>query len=209
MEHLRHVAGARGADPAAVAAETVAALAHICHDPAALVVTARRMVEHQPSAAQLWWACARVLTAVDPCAEARTVGRMLFDDDTADLLDDAFDVGDPAGEPALAVAWAVGPDEALTSAEEAFEIASAAADGRDRWLIAPRGTRLPEPLWQEVVGAARRDAASSRTMRVETLDRSVFTHLACPDGAGTMASMSRLWSPECAHAPELLRRSVM
>lgn len=90
MEHLRYVARAHGADSVEVALETAQVLADAARDPLGLVVSARRLVEHHPSAAPLWWLCARVLTGIDPGAAAREARRLLHADATASHLADAL-----------------------------------------------------------------------------------------------------------------------
>lgn len=86
MEHLRYVARAQGADPVELALETADALDHAANDPMGMVVSARRMVEHHPLAAPLWWLCAQVLTSVDPAAASRDAARRLRDDATGEHL---------------------------------------------------------------------------------------------------------------------------
>lgn len=91
MEHLRYVARAHGADPVEVALETAQILAHAAGDPLGLVVSARRLVEHHPTSAPLWWLCARVLTSIDPAVAAGEAGALLRTDATGAHLADAFE----------------------------------------------------------------------------------------------------------------------
>ena len=83
FEFLRYVARAHGADPLEVTLGAVDALAGVTNDPGALMVSARRLLEHQPVNAPLWNVCARAVTALDPRAELRTSARLLRDDATA------------------------------------------------------------------------------------------------------------------------------
>jgi hypothetical protein len=66
IEHLRYVARARGADPAALVAETAHALGSLRFAPSSLVVACRRIVERHPFTGPLWWLCANVTTSAEP-----------------------------------------------------------------------------------------------------------------------------------------------
>jgi hypothetical protein len=70
IERLRYVARASGAEPGLLVQEAAGALAAFASDPAALVTACRRMVDRHPTAAPIWWLCARVLTCGDPRDEA-------------------------------------------------------------------------------------------------------------------------------------------
>lgn len=86
IEHLRHVARANGAAPAALASEAAIALGSLRADAANLVVACRRIVERHPEAGQLWWLCARLLVADDPSRLAWELADRLADDPVADVL---------------------------------------------------------------------------------------------------------------------------
>lgn len=66
IEHLRYVARARGADPAALVEETAHALGSLRFAPSSLVVACRRIVERHPFTGPLWWLCANVTTSAEP-----------------------------------------------------------------------------------------------------------------------------------------------
>jgi hypothetical protein len=66
IEHLRYVARARGADPAALVEETSHALGSLRFVPSGLVVACRRIVERHPFTGPLWWLCANVTTSAEP-----------------------------------------------------------------------------------------------------------------------------------------------
>lgn len=66
IEHLRYVARAQGADPAALVEETAHALGSLHFDPSGLVVACRRIVERHPFTGALWWLCAQVSTSTEP-----------------------------------------------------------------------------------------------------------------------------------------------
>lgn len=66
IEHLRYVARAQGADPAALVEETAHALGSLRFDPSGIVVACRRIVERHPFTGALWWLCASVSTSSEP-----------------------------------------------------------------------------------------------------------------------------------------------
>lgn len=73
IELLRHVARAAPgrADEAELAADAAIGLAALSHDdPAAMVTACARMRERHPDSEPLRRACARLLAAADPDAEA-------------------------------------------------------------------------------------------------------------------------------------------
>ena len=65
IEHLRYIARAHGADPAALVEETAHALGSLYVDPAGVVVSCRRIVERHPFTGPLWWLCANVVASQD------------------------------------------------------------------------------------------------------------------------------------------------
>lgn len=94
MERLRMVARASGEDPGLVAREAAAALAGCAHDPRALVMACRRLVDRQAASGPLWWLAARVVASPDPETEAWRAAEALRADETpavvaAALPDDA------------------------------------------------------------------------------------------------------------------------
>lgn len=86
IERLRMVARATGEDPALVAQEAAEVLAACADDPPGLVTACRRLVDHQPTSAPMWWLAARVLAAPDPRVEAWRAAHELRDDPTAAAL---------------------------------------------------------------------------------------------------------------------------
>lgn len=101
IERLRFVARASGSGQAALVHETAGALAAFRDDPSGLVTAARRIVGRQPGAGALWWLCARVLTAVDPFAEAWAAAEELDEDTTAASLAAAL----PDGATICVLGW--------------------------------------------------------------------------------------------------------
>jgi hypothetical protein len=81
IERLRAVARARNVDQRLLAREAAMVLGVLADDPFGLVTSCRRLLDRHPGAGALWWACARLLDAADPRAEARAVVRDLSDDD--------------------------------------------------------------------------------------------------------------------------------
>lgn len=86
IEHLRYVARSHGADPVEVAFGAADALSGVVSDPPALLVSARRLVEHHPSNAFLWTVCAHAVTSIDPRADIAAAVRSMSHDDTGGHL---------------------------------------------------------------------------------------------------------------------------
>ena len=94
IEWLRAVARSGNVPHAELASEAAGALAAVAGDPHELLPSCRRLLDRNPTAGPLWWACARLLTAADPVAEARAVQSDLSADQVGlslalDLPDDA------------------------------------------------------------------------------------------------------------------------
>jgi len=89
IEHLRYVARARGADPVSLVRETVAALSGLGHEPAGIVLAARRIVQRHPTCGPLWWLCSHVLGALDPFVAMRDCELEIKNDSTMKSLRDA------------------------------------------------------------------------------------------------------------------------
>jgi hypothetical protein len=81
IERLRAVARARNVDQRLLAREAAMVLGVLADDPFGLVTSCRRLLDRHPGAGALWWACARLLDAADPRAEARAIVRDLEDDE--------------------------------------------------------------------------------------------------------------------------------
>ena len=85
FERLRAIAR-HGGDDRLLVAEAADCLGEFDDDPAALVVTCRRLLHHHPERAPLWWLCARVLAAPEPSEAAWDAEALVRDDHTADRL---------------------------------------------------------------------------------------------------------------------------
>ena len=81
FERLRRIARHSGDDRTLVA-EAADCLAEFDTDPAGLVVTCRRLLQHHPDCAPLWWLCARVLAAPEPSDAAWEAEGLVRDDRT-------------------------------------------------------------------------------------------------------------------------------
>ena len=90
IEHLRHVARARGVDPTVLVAETAEAMTAMRMDPAGVVVACRRIVERHPDCGPLWWFASRLLAAADPRQSAREAVIEIERDPTPRRLADAL-----------------------------------------------------------------------------------------------------------------------
>jgi hypothetical protein len=80
IERLRVVARARDVEQTALATEAASVLGSLAFDPMSLLTSCRRLIDRHPAAGALWWACARLLAADDPRAQARTIALELDDD---------------------------------------------------------------------------------------------------------------------------------
>jgi hypothetical protein len=103
IEHLRYVARAQGADPAALVEETAHALGSLRMDPSGIVVACRRIVQRHPFTGALWWLCANVSTSSEPFDAVWELAEEIRADRTgselaAALPDDATvaTIGDPS-----------------------------------------------------------------------------------------------------------------
>jgi hypothetical protein len=109
IERLRYVARASGADQLLLVQETAQALVAFHDDPAGLVAACRRIIDRHPTAAPLWWLCARLLTAPDVRREAWAAVDEIDADRTASELGFAL----PEDATACVVGWPEVVGEAL------------------------------------------------------------------------------------------------
>jgi hypothetical protein len=82
IEHLRHVARARGVDAATLVHETAVAMSAMRFDPDALVVACRRVVQRQADCGPLWWFASRLLCSADPEESIWGLVAEISDDET-------------------------------------------------------------------------------------------------------------------------------
>ena len=100
--------------------------------------------------------------------------------------------------PAVVVvsALAAGPDALLLDGAAARRVPGLAGRERTVWAVVPRGTVLPEALWQQLLIRARSAGG------VETLSPECFSALAGPNGLADAADIFS--SPTCPPVAELL-----
>lgn len=83
IEHLRHVARARGVDASTLVTETAYAMSAMRLEPEALVVACRRVVQRQVDCGPLWWFASGLLCAPDPDEVIWDLVAQVSDDETA------------------------------------------------------------------------------------------------------------------------------
>jgi hypothetical protein len=110
FERLRAIAR-HGGDDRLLVAEAADCLGEFDDDPAALVVTCRRLLHHHPERAPLWWLCARVLAAPEPSEAAWDAEALVRDDRTADRLSGLLPF--PADHPVAVLGWPTTTGDAL------------------------------------------------------------------------------------------------
>lgn len=110
FERLRAIAR-HGGDDRLLVAEAADCLGEFDDDPAALVVTCRRLLHHHPERAPLWWLCARVLAAPEPSEAAWDAEALVRDDHTADRLSGLLPF--PADHPVAVLGWPAATGDAL------------------------------------------------------------------------------------------------
>lgn len=103
-------------------------------------------------------------------------------------------------------AVAAGPDGALCSIGSHAAAAVAYCSKVPVWLVAGRGRRLPEPMWQAMQKRLS-DCDDGWNMPFERVPLAMITAVLGPDGLVEPDPSSL--APECPMAPELLRISAM
>ena len=199
MEVLRWVADMPGADPADLVAESASAMRALTRDPAALVLVARRLVEHHPTCGPLWTMCARAMTSGDPAASLADSARAASRDDAGSRADGLLEEREgarPAVLVARACAVADGRDGGWTAMVEPKGrrlAARARTEGRDVWLVVPVGACVPRPMWDEML----RRAPDTEVLAGDATDLVVRS-------TGARPSASWRAEPECPPCPGLL-----
>jgi hypothetical protein len=130
FERLRAIAR-HGGDDRLLVAEAADCLAEFDDDPAALVVTCRRLLQHHPERAPLWWLCARVLAAPEPSEAAWDAEALMRADNTADRL--AALLPFPADHPIAVLGWPELSGAALAIRPDLEALAVRSNHGDDRW----------------------------------------------------------------------------
>jgi len=185
LEYLRAVSRHRRIPAVELAVEFSRAVGEWGFDGPELVLAARRMLEHRPDAAPLWWATARLVTApsvIDRAFENISLldGADEVDPEGSDRHDDGLVIPVFATAGGLAVItspWTDRLDDALIV-------------DRPVTLICGIGHRVHPTFLPRVVAGV-----SDRGEVVREIDLAAFHH--------------RLEGPDCPAAPELLRVSAV
>lgn len=130
FERLRYIARHTGDDRTLVA-EAADCLADFDADPAGLVVTCRRLLQHHADCAPLWWLCARVLAAPDPSEAAWEAEELVRTDRTPSRL--AALLPFPHDRPIAVLGWPELAGEALGSRPDLDVLAVRRPHRDDRW----------------------------------------------------------------------------
>ena len=165
------------------------ALAGVAHDPGALMVSARRLVEHHPVNAQLWSIAAYAVTSFDASDELSTRSRALSVDTTSVALADAI----PDGATVCTVGWSGHVVDALVRRGDAHAlVVDSLGDGQDALRYLASNDCSCELVAPEGVGSA-----------VESADITIISATAVGDTdalacGGALALASVAW---CAQKP--------
>jgi hypothetical protein len=145
-----------------------------------LVLAARRMLEHRPDAAPLWWSAARLVTAPDVLSRAYEI---------VDILE-----GQPAVEPdhdGLSVPiWAASNDTAIVLSPWTHHLDEAETTGRPVRLVCDAGHRVHSEFLPHVFKGASNRGDGPRLVELKSVEH-------------------RIEGPECPLASELLRTSAI
>lgn len=109
VERLRSLARAGPLEHAVLVREGAIALGTLGGDPAGLVLSCRRLLQHHPASAPLRWLCARMLCSDDPRSEAWRCLQEIDDDPTAGRLAAAL----PEAASVVVLGWPEVVTEAL------------------------------------------------------------------------------------------------
>lgn len=166
-----------------MALETAGAFSSLVNDPAGLVVAARRVVEHHPTNAPLWWMCARVLTALDPRLELRHCVDALQNDATSTHIVDAL----PDDSTVCIVGWNGHIVDALARRGDAFVLViDSNGDGQHALRYFDRHDVAAELVAPEGAGAA----AEYSDITIVSADACGRDSVLAPGGALAIASVA-------------------
>lgn len=155
IEHLRYMARSHGADPVELALGTADALSGVANDPAAMLVSARRLVEHHPTNAQLWSVCAVAVTDMEPRSAVRQFARDLSTDSTSDQLVAAL----PADGTVCVVGWSGHVVDALVRRGDLHAlVVDSLGDGQDALRVLSRNDVSCELIAPEGMASAAEEA---------------------------------------------------
>ncbi len=186
IEHLRYVARAQGADPAALVEETAQALGSLYLDPAGLVVACRRIVERHPFTGPLWWLCAGVTTSAEPFEVVWELADRVRADRTGAELADAL--ADDATVATIGAPDAIG--DGLVRRGDVRVVALDAGHTASRFVR--RLDRHDVDVVPVDAGAAGAVARSVDLVLVEALAVDAVRAIV-PIGASTLAAAAAAW----------------
>jgi hypothetical protein len=173
FERLRAIAR-YGDDDRVLVAEAADCLADFDDDPMALVVTCRRLLQHHPDCAPLWWVCSRVLAAPEPSDAAWEAEARVRSDATAARL--AALLPFPADHPIAVLGWPELAGDALASRPdlEVLAVRGVIDDGRwERRLARSEAVARPVDLTEALAAEASHvlvDAVAACSERVLVRD---------------------------------------
>ncbi len=185
IEHLRYVARAHGADPVEVALEAAEALVHMVRDPAGVVVSARRMMEHHPENAPLWWICAHAVTAMEPHIAIRECARALSTDATSAILQAEL----PADATVCMAGWSGHLVDALVRRGDVRAlVVDSLGEGQDALRVFARRGVDAELVAPEGIAAA----VASSDVTIVTAKGTSRLGVLCAGGALPLVALARL-----------------
>jgi hypothetical protein len=181
MEFLRHVAGATWADPRELVGEAAWAMRAMADDRAALVLVARRLVEHHPTSGAMWWLASHAISARDP---HERLGDLIDE-----LESDATDAALAMLEHDVSIVEVSAMGRGARGIEAIVDRPSSM--GASTVLAARVGVRLPEATWAVVRAFAPRGSIVEVT---------TGARLVGPHGAESLDG----FTPESPPCPELV-----
>ena len=192
IEHLRYVARAHGADPVDIALGAADALLGVARDPAATLVSARRLVEHHPLNPALWAMCAQAVTALEPRIEVARVADDVANDDVAShMMELLAEVGT-----VVTIGWSGHVVDALVRRGDVHVlVVDSLGDGQETFRHLSRRDVSCELVASEGLATAVTSADATIVPAVAVGDDAAL----CTGGALAMASVayctgSRLWT---------------
>jgi len=196
IEHLRYVARSHGADPIEVALGAADALAGIASNPAATLVSARRLVEYHPTNAPLWSVCAHGVTSIDPWRDIDRIAREISLDQTASHLADAL----ADAQSIVMVGWSGHLVDALVRRGDVHAlVADSLGDGQDALRYLSRHDVSCELVAPEGMAFAASTADVTILSAMAVGDNTVL----CPGGALALACVAY-----CSERPVWMLASV-
>jgi len=149
------MARSHGADPVELALGTADALSGVANDHAAMLVSARRLVEHHPTNAQLLSVCAVGVTDMDPRQALRQYAYDMSTDSTSDQLVASL----PVDGTVCMVGWSGHLVDALVRRGDLHAlVVDSLGDGQDALRVLSRNDVSCELVAQEGMASAAEEA---------------------------------------------------